>query len=39
MTQALDDELQAALLGRKTAPVALADAQTAATRLLRPYAR
>ncbi len=39
VTQALDDELQAALLGRKTPVVALTDAQTAATRILRPYAR
>ena len=37
VTQALDDELQAALLGRKTPAVALADAQAAATRILRPY--
>lgn len=33
----LDDELQAALLGKKTATAALTDAQTAATRILRPF--
>jgi sn-glycerol 3-phosphate transport system substrate-binding protein len=33
----LDDELQAALLGKKTASQALADAQAGATRVLRPY--
>lgn len=39
VTKALDDELQAALLGNKTAPAALASAEAAATRILRPYAR
>ncbi len=39
VTQALNDELQAAILGRKTPAVALADAQATATRLLRPYAK
>jgi sn-glycerol 3-phosphate transport system substrate-binding protein len=38
VTQALNDELQAALTGRKTAPAALQAAQANATRLLRPYA-
>jgi sn-glycerol 3-phosphate transport system substrate-binding protein len=37
VTQVLDDELAAAMLGKKTATAALTDAQTAATRLLRPY--
>jgi sn-glycerol 3-phosphate transport system substrate-binding protein len=37
VTQALDDELQAALTGRKTAQLALNDAQAAGTRLLRGY--
>ena len=39
VSQVLDDELAAALLGKKTAQSALADAQAAATRLLRPYAK
>jgi sn-glycerol 3-phosphate transport system substrate-binding protein len=39
VTQALNDELQAALLGRKPAKAALDDAQANATRILRPYAR
>lgn len=39
VTQALNDGLQAALLGRKAADVALIDAQATATRLLRPYRR
>ena len=39
VTQALNDELQAALLGRKTAGAALADAQASATRILRPFNR
>jgi sn-glycerol 3-phosphate transport system substrate-binding protein len=39
VTQALDDELQAALTGRKTAKLALDDAQAAGTRLLRAYQR
>ncbi len=33
----LDDELQAALLGKKTAKQALEDAQAGATRVLRPF--
>jgi sn-glycerol 3-phosphate transport system substrate-binding protein len=33
----LDDELQAALLGKKTAKAALADAQASATRVLKPF--
>jgi sn-glycerol 3-phosphate transport system substrate-binding protein len=37
VTQTLNDGLQAALTGRKQAGPALADAQSAATRLLRPY--
>jgi sn-glycerol 3-phosphate transport system substrate-binding protein len=37
VTQALNDGLQAALTGRKPAGPALADAQSAATRLLRTY--
>jgi sn-glycerol 3-phosphate transport system substrate-binding protein len=37
VTQALDDELQAALTGSKTPKAALDDAQAAGTRLLRPY--
>jgi sn-glycerol 3-phosphate transport system substrate-binding protein len=37
VTQALNDGLQAALTGRKQAGPALADAQSAATRLLRSY--
>ncbi|MCW3473672.1 ABC transporter substrate-binding protein [Limobrevibacterium gyesilva] len=39
VTQALNDELQAALTGRKAPKAALDDAQAAGTRLLRPYAR
>ena len=35
--QSFDDELQAALTGTKQPGAALADAQAAATRLLRPY--
>jgi sn-glycerol 3-phosphate transport system substrate-binding protein len=37
VTQVLDDELEAALLGKKTPAVALAEAQAAATRILRPF--
>ena len=37
VTQTLNDGLQAALTGRKPLAPALADAQAAATRLLRPY--
>ena len=37
VTQALDDELQAALTGSKAPKAALDDAQAAGTRLLRPY--
>ncbi len=37
VTQALNDELQAALLGRKAPDVALTEAQATATRLLRPF--
>lgn len=37
VTQSFDDELQAALTGRKQPGAALADAQATATRLLRPY--
>lgn len=37
VSQLLSDELQAALLGRKTAKAALEDAQAGATRLLRPF--
>jgi sn-glycerol 3-phosphate transport system substrate-binding protein len=39
VTQALGDELQAALLGKKSAQAALEAAQANATRLLRPFAR
>jgi sn-glycerol 3-phosphate transport system substrate-binding protein len=39
VTQALNDELQAALTGRKAAKAALDDAQANATRILRPFAR
>ena len=39
VTQALNDELQAALTGRKVAKIALDDAQANGTRLLRPYQR
>jgi sn-glycerol 3-phosphate transport system substrate-binding protein len=39
VTQTLDDELQAALLGSKQPKAALDDAEATATRLLRPYAR
>jgi sn-glycerol 3-phosphate transport system substrate-binding protein len=39
VTQVLNDELQAALLGRKQPKAALDEAQASATRLLRPYAR
>jgi sn-glycerol 3-phosphate transport system substrate-binding protein len=37
VTQALNDDLQAALLGRKAPDAALTDAQAAAVRLLRPF--
>jgi sn-glycerol 3-phosphate transport system substrate-binding protein len=37
VTQALNDGLQAALTGGKTPEAALGDAQTTATRLLRPF--
>jgi sn-glycerol 3-phosphate transport system substrate-binding protein len=37
VTQALNDGLQAALLGRKTPDAALTEAQATATRLLRPF--
>ncbi len=37
VSQALNDGLQAALLGRKPPDVALNEAQTTATRLLRPF--
>jgi sn-glycerol 3-phosphate transport system substrate-binding protein len=37
VTQALDDELQAALTGSKAPKAALDDAQAAGTRLLKPY--
>jgi sn-glycerol 3-phosphate transport system substrate-binding protein len=37
VTQALNDGLQAALLGRKPPDAALSDAQATATRLLRPF--
>jgi sn-glycerol 3-phosphate transport system substrate-binding protein len=37
VTQALNDELQAALLGNKPPDAALTEAQTAATRILRPF--
>ena len=39
VTQALNDELQAALTGRKAAKPALDDAQANGTRLLRAYQR
>ncbi len=39
VTQALNDELQAALLGRKQPKPALDDAQANATRLLKPFVR
>ena len=39
VTQALNDELQAALLGRKQPKPALDDAQAAGTRLLKPYSK
>ena len=39
VTQALDDELQAALLGQKPPAAALDAAQAGGTRLLRPYLR
>jgi sn-glycerol 3-phosphate transport system substrate-binding protein len=39
VTQALNDGLQAALLGRKAPDVALTEAQATATRLLRPFHR
>jgi len=37
VTKALNDQLQAALTGRKAAVPAMADAQAEATRILRPY--
>jgi sn-glycerol 3-phosphate transport system substrate-binding protein len=37
VTKALDDNIQAALIGAKTAERAMADAQQAAVRILRPY--
>ena len=37
VAQALTDELQAVLLGRKQPKQALDDAQTAATKLLKPF--
>jgi sn-glycerol 3-phosphate transport system substrate-binding protein len=37
VTQALNDQLQAALLGNRPPDIALNEAQAAATRLLRPY--
>jgi sn-glycerol 3-phosphate transport system substrate-binding protein len=39
VTQALNDGLQAALLGRKPPDAALAEAQATASRLLRPFQR
>jgi len=39
VTQVLDDELQAALVGRKQPKAALDDAQAGATRILKPYAK
>jgi sn-glycerol 3-phosphate transport system substrate-binding protein len=39
VTQALNDGLQAALLGRKAPDAALTEAQATATRLLRPFHR
>jgi sn-glycerol 3-phosphate transport system substrate-binding protein len=39
VTQAFDNETQAAMLGRKTVAAALDDAQTNASRILRPFAR
>ncbi len=39
VTQALDDELQAALTGKKSAQQALDDAQASGTRILKPFAR
>jgi len=39
VTQALNDGLQAALLGRKTPEASLAEAQATAARLLRPFHR
>ncbi len=39
VTQVLDDELQAALMGQKTAKAALDAAQLGATRVLKPYQR
>jgi sn-glycerol 3-phosphate transport system substrate-binding protein len=39
VTQALNDAVQAALLGRKTPDAALSEAQATATRLLRPFHR
>jgi sn-glycerol 3-phosphate transport system substrate-binding protein len=39
VTQALNDGLQSALLGRKAPDVALNEAQATATRLLRPFQR
>ena len=39
VTQALDDELQAALTGKKSAQQALDDAQASGTRILKPFLR
>jgi sn-glycerol 3-phosphate transport system substrate-binding protein len=39
VTQALNDGLQAALLGRKTPDAALTEAQATASRLLRSFRR
>jgi sn-glycerol 3-phosphate transport system substrate-binding protein len=39
VTQALNDNLEAALTGRKQAAPAMADAQAQAERLLRPFRR
>ena len=37
VTQALNDRLQAALLGKQTPEAALTEAQATASRLLRPF--
>ncbi len=39
VTQALDDQLDAAMLGKKTPEAALAEAQAAAERILKPFRR
>jgi sn-glycerol 3-phosphate transport system substrate-binding protein len=39
VTQAFDNETQAAMLGRKTVIAALEEAQANATRILRPYVK